>query len=51
MELAVVFQFYSLLFLRKSIVSRRAAMERQRYRFQKAQRQILTMKWHLARQR
>ena len=25
-------------------------MERQHYRFQKAQRQILTMKWRLARQ-
>jgi len=50
MEVIIVFQVYSLLFLWKSIVSKRAAMERQHCRFQKALQQIVTMKWHLARQ-
>ena len=51
MEVAIVFQVYSLFFLWKSIISKRAAMERQRRRFQKAQRRIVTMKQHLARKR
>jgi len=51
MEVAIVFQVYSLFFLWKSIVSKRTAMERQRRRFQKAQRRIVIMKRCLARQR